>query len=774
MNSWKKTLFGICAFILFGWAGPIHAQLWSGIVSPSRAVTWQGSAGFPGGTLPDAGWAQCVTTACNTLASAGSSATSAQINAAIASAPSNTYVLLAAGTYNLKAPIIVSDYASEHSNVVLRGAGANQTFLVYSGSGAGTGGGCYGDVINLEGDCAYVNGGEENVCVFAGASTTNTVTAGTYTQGSTYLSITNCGSSTPAEGSLSNLKIGGIIMVDQEAETADTGTIWNCAATAESAPGQCAGNTDGGGMRYNGPGCSTKSPGCERVQAQGFVVVGISGSTVQVDQPLYLAQWRTSQVPQAWFPTNTVTNVGVENLSVDTTNATGFISTFNLLTCNKCWVAGVRSVDSNRSHFRILYNTHNVLRDNYMFRNQSGGTSSYGFEIAGGWYNLLENNITQQVTDSDPSCTAPCAGNVIDYNFDVDNAYSASNGWIVPPLFLHAGGDAMNLWEGNIGPGFSTDNIHGTHHFETVYRNTLPGWQSQCAGGTCTNQTIPVTLTAGSRYMNIIGNVLGQAATPSFTPFHTTYTCLATSTAQCSASYGVNGTRDAMIYTLGYIGNTYSPVAYAFCNSTPAGSCTSTGTGTTSTPYGDWDAQVGPYLMRWGNYDTVTGAVRWCGSSNDTGWSSTCGNASEIPTGLSSYANSVPSYGDTGAGQSVMPASFYYASKPSFLSSNVPWPVAGPDVSSGNLGNCSGGSYSGMAATTAAQCGSGATLVTAWAGHSNANQALLCYLATMGGPSDGTGSVLSFNAANCYGTQTTTPAPAPPTNTTAVPVPMAP
>lgn len=724
----------------------LNAQLWSGIVDPSRAVTWTGVAGFPGGTLPDPGWSQCVTTACQTATTAGASATIAQINAALASASANTYVGLAAGTYNVTAPIVISDYASLKSNVALRGAGANHTFLVYSGTGAG--GGCYGNVVSLEGSCIYVGGGEQNVCLFGGASLTATVTAGTYAQGATYLSITSCGSTTPADGSFSNLHVGSVIFVDQLAETNDTGTIWNCATTVASGGGGCAGNGDGGGMRSDGP-CNGGT--CERVQVQGFTVVGISGSVVQVSEPLYLAQWRTSQQPQAWFPTSTVTGIGLENLSIDTTNATsGFNSTISLLACVKCWVAGVRSIDTNRSHVTTIYSVHDVIRDNYFYKNQTGGTVSYGFEIGGGWYHLLENNITQQITDSDPSCTGPCAGNVIDYNFDVDNAYSGT-GYIVPPFFLHAGGDAFNLWEGNIGPGFSTDNIHGTHHFETVYRNTLPGWQSQCLGGTCYVQTIPITLTAGSRYMNIVGNVMGEAG------FHNTgtnqYECQATSTTYtgCAASYNINGVADKMIYSTGYIFNTYSPVAYAYCNSTPAGSCATTGSGATSTPYGDWDAQVHPYLLRWGNYDVITGATRWCGNSSDTGWSGTCSSTSEIPTSLSIYSNAVPTYGDTSAGQSAMPASFYYASKPTFLGSAA-WPVAGPEVTGGNLGNCSGGPYAGMAATSSSQCGSGGTLVAAWAGHSNANAAMTCYLNMMGGVPDGTGSVLAFNANTCYAT----------------------
>jgi hypothetical protein len=721
--------------ILFCASTPGFGQLWSGIVDPSRAVDWT-QAGFPGDTLPDANWAQCVTTACNTVISAGSSATVAQINAALASAPSNTYVSVGAGTFNFTAPIIISDHSGEHSNVVLRGQGASSTLFVYSGSAAG--GGCYSSVVSLEGDCQYVNGGEENVCTFAGASTNSTVAAGTYATGATYLSLTNCGATTPASGSLSNLKVGSILMVDQLNETNDTGTIWNCDNSVASNGGVCAGNGSGGGVRENGP-CNGST--CDRSQMQGFTVVGISGSTVQVSPGLYLPQWRTSQKPQALFATNIVTHAGVEDLSVDTTNASGFVSTYDILACEACWVARVRSVDSNRSHIRLVFSMNSVVRDNYMFKNQSGGTSSYGYEIADGWNNLLENNIAQQITDSDPSCTAPCGGNVIGYNFSVDNAYTTSDHYIVPPLFLHASGDALNLWEGNIAVGFSGDNIHGTHHFETVYRNTLPGWQSQCEGGACLNQTIPITLPAGDRYMNIVGNVLGQPG------YHTTYQCAATtSNAGCGGSAQVSG-KDSMIYLLNYYMNTYS-VTYNFCAS-PA--CASTN---------QWDNQVSAYLMRWGNYDVITGAARFCGNSSNTGWSSTCAGTSEVPTSLASYANTVPTRGDTAAGQSAMPASFYYSSKPAFLGS-IAWPVAGPDVTGGNLGICSGGTYAGMAATSSSQC-TGGQLGTAWAGHANANAAMTCYLNTMGGPPDGTGSMLNFDANKCYSSssaRTTPPAP---------------
>ena len=112
-------------------------------------------------------------------------------------------------------------------------------------------------------------------------------------------------------------------------------------------------------------------------------------------------------------------------------------------------------------------------------------------------------------------------------------------------------------------------------------------------------------------------NVLGTAG------YHTAYQCVYPSPASCN--------NDVQIYSLGYNGDAPKSDSY-----TPTS------------------------LLRWGNYDTVSGTVRFCGSSSNTGWSTTCGSQSEIPTGLTDgLANTVPTVGDTGAGQSAMPASFY-------------------------------------------------------------------------------------------------------------------
>ena len=105
----------------------------------------------------------------------------------------------------------------------------------------------------------------------------------------------------------------------------------------------------------------------------------------------------------------------------------------------------------------------------------------------------------------------------------------------------------------------------------------------------------------------------------------------------------------------------------------------------------------------WGNYDVVNGSVRW--------------QSAEVPTGLSDYPNSVPA-------SQILPNSFYLAARPSWFRT-VTWPPIGPDVSGGNIANTGG--------------------------YANRIPAQECYTSVMGGPADGSGAVLSFNANTCYG-----------------------
>jgi len=583
-----------------------HAQLWLGIIDPSRAVDWS-NVGIPGG-IPNR------TTICTTL---NPGATSAQINNAISSCPNGQVVFLNAGTYNLAGGI---DFTGR-SNVTLRGAGSDKTFLIFTGST-----GCAG----LWADICIASSGNPSM---PSPSSTANWTAG-YAKGATSITLSTT----------SGISVGSLIILDQLDDSSDPGTIFVC-----STINVCAGE---GGNAYGRNG---------RAQQQIVRVTAISGNTLTISPGLYMPNWRGSQSPGAsWASATPGTMDGIENLSVDHTNG-GATTGTAFLYVNHCWIKGVRSIGANRSHVWLYQAAENVIRDSYFYGTQNAASQSYGIESFSSSDNLIENNIFQHVTGP-ITVNGSDSGSVWSYNFAIDDYYAVSANWMIPSMIAHEAGIAMDLFEGNSGLGFEGDDIHGTHHFLTAFRNYFYG--DTYNNPPKSNNTDVMHFWAFSRYFNVIGNVLGR------TGYYTIY------------DGGFNGS-PTDIYTLG---------------DSPGGSVPN-------------DSKVSATLMRWGNYDTVTGAVRW--------------NSSEVPNGLAQYSNPLP-------GNQTLPASLYLSSKPSWWGT-MPWPGVGPDVTGG----------------------------PGPAGHAYSNPAQVCYNNT---PKDSKG-ILVFNPTNCYGQRQP---PAAPTNLTVV------
>lgn len=221
--------------------------------------------------------------------------------------------------------------------------------------------------------------------------------------------------------------------------------------------------------------------------------------------------------------------------------------------------------------------------------------------------------------------------------------------------------------------------------------------------------TSPILLRDFSREYNIIGNVLGQPG------YHTQYAAYSTST---TGGVGASSANQS-IYNIGWGGT--GPV----CSSGAITTC---------------DPLTVTTMMRWGNYDTVDNSVLW-NSAN--------ASPAAVPYVAANFSSSYFS-----SLAHTLPSSLYYSSPPSWWPAGEPWPAIGPDVSGGNLGVCSGGTFAGAEATSATQC-TGGTLVSAWGGHANAIPAQSCYLNVMHGPPDGTGNVLSFDPSQCYPSSTT-------------------
>jgi hypothetical protein len=449
----RSFLYGLALLCL---ATSAQAQ-----IDSSRMINWS-SVGVPGG-IPNR------TTICSTL---NPGATASQINSAIAACPSGQVVMLNAGTYSLSTGIAFNN----KSNVTVRGAGADQTFLVFTGANS-----CHGTAANVCMDSADTN-------YFGGPSNTANWTAG-YARGSTVLTLS----------STSNLAVGTPITLDQTDDSSDGGDVYVCESSVCTSLG-------------DGPSGATRS---NRVQQQIVTVTAINGSQVSISPGIYMPNWRSSQSPQAWWSSSPIRNSGIENLSLDHTSSseTSGVEFFN---CYGCWVKGIRSIDPARNHVMLFQSNHSTVRDSYFYQSKSHYTESYGIESYGASDVLIENNIFQAVT-APRTINAPCSGCVVSYNYSINDIFSQSATWFSHSDFLHSGGVDFVLFEGNVGEGLYSDEFHGTHHFITVFRNRYIGYELN--NGTATNSnTIPMILYPYSRFYNVIGNVLGSTARP-----HTQY-----------------------------------------------------------------------------------------------------------------------------------------------------------------------------------------------------------------------------------------------------------
>lgn len=459
--------------------------------------------------------------------------TAATINNALSSCPSGQFVLLGAGTFTLSDGIAI-----RNNNITLRGAGSN---------GVGNG----GTLIVFNGDCDSYS----VICVKTSNDTdastlqnTGTWTAASYAKGATQITLTrNVGSTAPV--------VGALLVLDQGNDSnTDTGNIWVCSEGGGS-PDICS--DEGGGA--NSRTVSSTKYGSQQVVS----VTAVSGTnpyTVTFTPGLAMPNWRSAQSPGAWWPNQTaVTGIGVEDLEIDGSGLTG-TSHGNIIFQNatNSWVARIKSRFGARWHVRFQQSNYITVRDSYLDEDQNHAQQAYGFEWYGASNILVENNIMHHVT-LPIAFNETGTGSVVAYNYALDNTYTPSSTFMIAGYGLHEVGVEMILFEGNDGSGgFISDDIHGTHHFITVYRNRFLGRDNSME----TQSTNPIHVYSYGRYYNFLGNVLGLSG------YHDNY-----------------GTGNATsIYVLGDNG----------CNV----GCTA-------------DSLVASTLFRWGNYDTVNGSSRF-------------------------------------------------------------------------------------------------------------------------------------------------------------------
>jgi hypothetical protein len=644
----------------------LYGQAWSGVLGPRRAIDWS----HAGATI------QNRTTICQTLSPG---VTAAQINSAIASCPAGQVVYLNAGTYNLSGSIVTTT-----SNVTLRGAGPDQTLLVFSATSS---------------KCSGL--GPTTICVWNGdnRALNNLANQASWTAGyapsTTQITLF----------STTNLQSGSLLILSQQDDASDTGNVYVC--QTYGADGDCSQEGTSGNARVGWG------------QMQTVQVTNVQGSTVTINPGIYAPQWSAAKTPVGyWSSSLPISGFGIENLSIDFSGAGAGWSGVMFWLATNCWVKNARTVNNYTtgssfvSHVGIYQSTHITVRDSYMY-GSNPASEGYGAMLGIASADcLVENNISQHTATG--YLTAGNVGTVFGYNYAVDNYYTGNGGapnWQQFDAVHHNYLDYYILWEGHEGIGFDGDDVHGTSAFVTMFRSYLngrdPATQDPGYSGSKNEATTAYIVASYNRYYNLVGSVLGTQS------YHTRYIYYPSSNSDC----GNQNTGAVTVINPGWSagrGAMYAPSSGSAVNC-PANigkfdiyDDTSIYNGTNT-----------GNLMLWGNYAACTGdsncnAVRWQASEN------------------SSVASTYP--GLTSPSQ-TLPASFYYSAAPSWWPSTIPWPPIGPDVTSGNVGNVGG--------------------------HVNLTPAANCYLNVMGGKTDGSSGLLTFNAYSCY-------TPAPPANVTAV------
>jgi hypothetical protein len=437
--------------------------------------------------------------------------------------------------------------------------------------------------------------------------------------------------------------------------------------------------------------CSNKGAGNQfarsgRSQVQVVTATAINGNNVTISPPIAYDSYRSSQSPGAWWNNSQIHNAGIEDFSVNYTS----IGTINVFVKDgsNLWIKGIRSINTDSStaesyHLWLHNAAHVTIESNYIYGKNT--TCSPTFPLANYAVTtqeisdfVLDNNIFHH-TNNALVPNDPGGRDVFAYNFVVNNVVGAAG---AQP---HGGEILMDLYEGNDWENYYGDVTHGTHNFITLFRNLFDGTSNNSS---CTVDQA-VTFLTNNRFNNAIGNVFGN----------THYT-------QYEDDQNTSGSPPNSLFSLGGIGNN---------------------SGTAVTP----DPNVQRTMMRWGNWDMFTSTSRT--ATNDlTGvrW-----NASEVPSGISSFSNAVPA-------DHNLPASFYLNSAPAWFGS-VPFPPIGPDVANGNAPN---------------------TSTTPSGGHANKIPARACYEGASVDPNFSSLGIKVFNANACYPLGVVTSGPTPPSN----------
>lgn len=695
-NGYANSMVGIASYVI-GSSGSVN------ILAATRSTNWQG-VGMSGG-IP--AWPACSGGTIAAYGSSGSPGSPSTINSALSANSGNKcYVMLGSGDFYLTSGINMIGL----QNVALQGAGPQSTRIHIPDGGVG---GCAGGF----GSC--VLGFQSSDGTSASNPPFVNWTAG-FSQGTNQITVSNS----------TGVVAGQTMAVLDQCDDGMTGSTGagNCTGTSTDNTNyfNCSsaynGGASGGGSSWVGIGCDENGPNNTsrgasgtnflRNQQEQVLITACSpscnnsGTTVLTISPaIEHPNWRSGQFPQAWY-IQAAQNVGVRDIAIDGTGFSQSGLNFGIGISNMAnfFIYHMAITNFANTGIFVAQSTNGTILSNYTYAIGALNNSNDSWGIQHGMFNSLIANNIWTAGKIEYACFAPCSGNAIVANYSV-NSYTGEDTAYSNFLVGHNGGADFNLFEENVTPMILFDQTHGVQKNNTLYRNFVTGFES-CGSGQCGSFTVKdsdvqaIAPLAGNRYNNFVGNVIG-------TP-------------------GVN--------TLGY---QYINNSGGFFNGSgngyPYNYCSGNQAVTNAFPIDPYCAAT---QLLWGNWDSFHAATQW--------------NTSEVPSGISVYPNPVPTACVSGG---TCPASFVFTSRPNWWSSSITYPAIGPDVTGGNVGQCSGtigtsGEMAGTAALSSGQCPGTSLTTGAWGGHINAIPAMVCYLNVLGGKPDGSTQV-TFNPSAC-------------------------
>jgi hypothetical protein len=550
---------------------PVRAQLWSGYIPAGTGVDWAGTtanwvpAGVPGG-IPSGSWTQSGSTILASTYGNGSSDATSGIQTALNACGTNHYVLLGTGVF------LISSGLSIPSNCVLRGMGANQTQLNNTGSSStpisfGTG---------LSGTSTPWSGGNST----------------TFTGGSQY-------ANTITVASASGISVGSLLMITQPdlSYMTQVGHGGNCDF------------------------CNSEDTN-DHNSGEIVRVTNVAGTTLTIEPPLYIAYANPSYVFRF---TNTATNNGLEDLKISQNNTHGNanVATINMIGNYASWVKGVESDFADNAHMFLQYSLHCEVRNSFFHDAYQHGPGSNDQQLNLAYKtsaSLIINNIFWREHCSVMAERGP-AGNVVAYNYAVNNYNTSPNAWQEPNMDSHGAHPMMNLYEGNIVSFMLWDDYWGSSSHHTLFRNYVMGTEQNVppddARGTLqpgsaiwedNGENFGIDINDLNDYYNVVGDIIGSP--------HATSQSYVDSKVDPASGFG-----SKVCFRIGYDGSDNTTVS-------------------TNT--------VSPTTFIDGLYGCQSGTFTWA------------------------------------SGAHSLPVSFFFSSKPSFWGSQ-PWPPIGPDVTGGNI-----------------------------------------------------------------------------------------